>query len=857
MSARVRKMGIWTATALVVGNIVGAAIFMQPAALAPYGWNAVTAWIISLTGALCLAWVFAKLAGRFPDAGGAHAFMQMGVGDDLAFLGSWGYLVSIWAANAAICITGTSYLTRLIPALRTVPSGELVASLVLLVVLTWGNTRALGGRVQLVSSIIKLLPFTAVIALAAWTLFDEGLASVTPVIPVPVTPATTLAAIGITFYAMLGLESAAVPADAVDDPARIVPRATMIGTTLSGLVTLFSTGAVALMLPLAVVVNSKAPVADFIGSYWGDGASLFVAFGGVVSAYGALNGWILIGGEMPAAMTARGSLPAWFGARNALGVPSRAVILGSVITGVLLVLASSRVGVAAFNFTALIATATNLVLYLFCSVAAIRFMADGRLARTPGLMLCALGAVVFSLYAFYGSGWEPLAYGAVLVAAGWPLHKLAQRIAARGATVASLAVLGGACAVALAALTAARAQAQARQTDADAYTRYELLTPGSGKFRILYEITATTPGATHYFNPIRPGSVASDESVVDRATGRPLRFAEVDGAVARAGGVSGADTAGRYIDVTLAQPVPAEGEGRILIDKTYRDTASYVMRGDTIIFTRSLGIKRNAVVLPAGYELVASNFPSQVLEERDGRIGVSFWNNTPSAAPLVLRAVPRRTGAASNNAGNATDATNATNAAGDRRVSSMASRLGERASQSREITYVLRQPETHAFDLFHDYTETRAGVATYLNVVRAGSTVSEPHARNLDTGDTLAWEVLTGEAIRRAGLDVPDVTPTTEVVVFRFPPVPAGGTTRIRMYETYTDAARYRLEGDELVWDRGFGRPINTVVLPLGWMLTNSSIPSVVRTRADGRAELEFVNPRPDAIQVLITARRR
>ncbi len=426
---RARKMGIWTATALVVGNIVGAAIFMQPASLAPYGWNAVTAWILSLSGALCLAWVFAKLAARFPTVGGAHAFMEMGVGKDLAFLGSWGYLVSIWAANAAICITGTSYLTRLIPALRAIPGAELVASLSLLVALTWSNARAMGGRIQLVSSVIKLLPFAAVIVLAAWTLFDQGFAAVTPVTAVPVTPATTLAAIGITFYGMLGLESAAVPADAVDKPEVTVPRATMIGTTLSGVVTIFSTCAVALMLPLDVVVNSKAPVADFIGGFMGNGASLFVAFCAVVSCYGCLNGWILIGGEMPAAMAARGALPPWFGARNALGVPSRALILGAAITGVLLVLANSRAGVAAFNFAALIATATNLVLYLFCAIAAIRFMGDGRLARTPGLVLCAAGAVLFALYALYGSGWEPLAYGTGLIAAGWPLHRLSQRLA--------------------------------------------------------------------------------------------------------------------------------------------------------------------------------------------------------------------------------------------------------------------------------------------------------------------------------------------------------------------------------------------------------------------------------------------
>ena len=377
----------------------------------------------------------------------------------------------------------------------------------------------------------------------------------------------------------------------------------------------------------------------------------------------------------------------------------------------------------------------------------------------------------------------------------------------------------------------------ARQTDADAYTRYELLAPGSGKFRIIYEVTATTQGATHYFNPIRAGSIATDESVFDRRTGRPLPFDEVGGAVARAGGVRGADTTGRYIRVTLARPVLLDGEGRILILKTYEDRASYLVRGDTIVFTRPLGIKRNAVALPVGYELVASNYPSQVLQEADGRLVVSFWNSTPAEAPLTLRALPRGMGTAAR--------------------SSAAERLAERAHQDREIIYFLQPPETHAFDLYHDYTESRAGTSTYLNVVRAGSTVTNPRARDLDTGEELRWEVVKGDAITRAGLDVPNVTPGTEVVVFRFAPVPAGGSTRLRMYETYTDSVRYRLVGDELVWDRGFGRPLNIVVLPAGWILTNSSIPATVTTREDGRVQLDFVNARPDEIQVLITARRR
>src|SRR5687768_16396798 len=119
------------------------------------------------------------------------------------------------------------------------------------------------------------------------------------------------------------------------------------------------------------------------------------------------------------------------------------------------------------------------------------------------------------------------------------------------------------------------------QTQADDYTRYELLAPGTGKFRILYEVTATTPGATQFFNVIRRGSVASDERVVDLATGKPLEFDLVDGRVAREGGVRNADSTGQYIRVKLARAVPRDGETRLLIDKTYFDTASYRVSGDT------------------------------------------------------------------------------------------------------------------------------------------------------------------------------------------------------------------------------------------------------------------------------------
>ena len=377
----------------------------------------------------------------------------------------------------------------------------------------------------------------------------------------------------------------------------------------------------------------------------------------------------------------------------------------------------------------------------------------------------------------------------------------------------------------------------AAQLESDGYSSYELLAPGSGKFRILYEVSATTPGATYYFNPIRKGSRASDERVVDLATGKPLQFAVVGGDEARRSGLPDADLEGEYVRVALARPVPAGGgEGRILIDKTYEDAKSYYLEGETIVFERSLGIDRNSIVLPRGYRLVSCNVPAQVLQDADGRIRISFWDVSAAAAPLVLKARPSAPAAG--------------------RSSIPKERLVERAHQTREIVYHLQQPETHRFDLHHDYTETKPGTTTYVNIVRPGSRVDNPSGLNLDTGAPLRAQVLRGAAVSRAAPETEGVTAETEAVVFSFAAVPPGGSARLRIAETYTDPERYKLVGDELVWDRSFGRAANAVVLPAGWALTNSSMPAIANELADGRIRLDFLNPRPDELRVLITARR-
>lgn len=400
------------------------------------------------------------------------------------------------------------------------------------------------------------------------------------------------------------------------------------------------------------------------------------------------------------------------------------------------------------------------------------------------------------------------------------------------------------------------ATASVAQTETDEYTRYELLAPESASFKIHYELTATAPGAKFFYNPIRKGSTASDESVFDSMSGEPLHFEVVSGTEAQKDPLmSGADAGTDYIKISLARPVPPEGQGRVLILKTYKDAKSYYRDGDTIVFNRPLGIKRNKVVLPAGYELVACNVPSQVLSEPDGRIAISFMNASAGEAPLILRA---KLGAQTGSAAVPHPATQARSWEAPFPGETERARLSERAHQDRDIVYFLQQPETHAFSLYHDYTESHEGTDRYLNVVREGSTVSDPSAYILDTGEKLSTKLMSGTELTAAKIDAGEpLTPTTQVVLIPFPPVKKGQSIRLRISETYTAPTSYRLDGDELVFDRSLGRARNAVVLPAGWYLTASAIPATVTQLPDGRIRLDFWNGRPDSVDVLLKAKRR
>jgi len=399
---------------------------------------------------------------------------------------------------------------------------------------------------------------------------------------------------------------------------------------------------------------------------------------------------------------------------------------------------------------------------------------------------------------------------------------------------------------------------KSQQTQTDSYTSYELLDVETESFRIIYDVSGTSEGAHFYWNTLRKGSDHEVNEVIDLFSGKPLDWDIVNGEIAKINGLKRATKDGEYLQIKLAGAIPKGGQARLRIDKTYRDPLSYFKEDDHIVFSRTLGIKRNNIILPPHYELLSCNYPSQVQLTENGRIKISFMNIGSQAIDLKVKAKRLNSGMAIRPPSKNTYQYDGSGNGRNRSEARKGWAFKERAFQNRDIVYFLQQPETHSFKLYHDYTETREGMDRYLNIVRSGSKASLPSAILLDTGENLKVEELKGEEINTRGIELnTPITEETELIAIWYEPVKKGESKRLRISETYTDTSRYTLHNDELLWDRSFGRNRNTVILPPNWLLTSSSIPAVIDQTENDLTRLRFINGRPDNIDVYVTAQRK
>jgi len=422
-------LGLWTATALVTGNMIGSGIFLLPASLAGYGGISLYGWGFSTAGALMVALVFAGLSRQVRGSGGPYVYTRAAFGDLPAFLVGWGYWISMVSGNAAIATALVGYLAPFFPGLTNEPLAATVTALAVIWLLVLVNVAGIrtAGQVQLVTTVLKLVPLVAVAC------FGVALLEPSHFVPFNLSTDTDLGAVtataALTFWAFMGMECANIPAEEVARPEKTIPRAAVAGTLIAAAVYIPSTIGVMGVIPPAALAGSTAPYADAAGVLFGSWAYFAVAAGAVIACFGALNGWTLCLGQIPLAAARDGLFPAAFARLSRRGTPATGIIRSSVLVSVLVLMNYSAGLVEQFTFVILLATLSALLPYLMCALARIWLAVhdSGGVAVSRLDLAVAAAATLFAAWAIVGTGADAILWGGVLLLLGLPVYALMRR----------------------------------------------------------------------------------------------------------------------------------------------------------------------------------------------------------------------------------------------------------------------------------------------------------------------------------------------------------------------------------------------------------------------------------------------
>lgn len=413
-------------TALVVGNMIGSGVFLLPASLANFGSITVFSWVATAIGAMLLAMVFAKLSTLFPKTGGPYIYCKEGFGNFVGFQVAYNYWIYMWVGNAAIAVAFTGYLATFFPQLA---QNDMMAFLVTAGVV-WFFTLVnlvgvhLAGSFQLILTILKFVPLVLIALIGIFFVDTENLQYFN------ISGKSNLSALSggamLTLWAFLGMESASIPADDVKDPKKTIPRATIIGTALTAVVYILSTVAIMGVIPMPQLQGSTAPFAELAGKIFGPWGMYVMGGAAVISCAGALNGWILLQGQIPLAAAKDHLFPKRFALVSKSRSPVFGILISSVLITILLFMNFNKNLVDRFTFIISLATLAAIMAYLYTSVAEFVIYVrhpDKADKKTIVKTLTISGlAFLYTFWATVSAGQEIVFYGALLMFTSIPIY---------------------------------------------------------------------------------------------------------------------------------------------------------------------------------------------------------------------------------------------------------------------------------------------------------------------------------------------------------------------------------------------------------------------------------------------------
>ncbi|WP_035713221.1 arginine/agmatine antiporter [Azorhizobium doebereinerae] len=421
-----KKIGLVAATLMVAGNMMGSGVFMLPANLAATGGIAIFGWLVTITGAVALALVFAKLASIDPAAGGPYAYSRQAFGDYMGYQTNLIYWLANVVGNVGLAVAGLGYLSNFFPALKD-PLISALAQIALVWFFTYANILGpnVVGRLQSFTTSFALVPILGM-AIFGWFWFSgrtyaEGW---------NVSGQGTFPAIGatlnFTLWAFIGVETASVSAGVVENPRRNVPIATVFGVVLAAVCYVLSSTVIMGMIPNKALIASSAPFADAARIALGDTAANVVAACAAIGCLGSLAGWTLLVGQTAKAAADDGLFPNIFARVNDKGVPSMGLAIVAVIMSLQVLATMSPTASEQFGKIASIAVIMTLLPYIYSAIA-LKVIGYKKMPHGEyGLYtMISLVAAVYSLWALVGSDGNQTRWSLIFVISTMVFYALA------------------------------------------------------------------------------------------------------------------------------------------------------------------------------------------------------------------------------------------------------------------------------------------------------------------------------------------------------------------------------------------------------------------------------------------------
>lgn len=410
------KFGLWMLIALVIGNTIGAGIFMLPATLAKIGSISLFSWIFTSSGAILFAFVFSKMSKLVLKNGGPYAYARAGFGKVAGFQVAFTFWISLWTGNSSLIVTLIAYLRIFFPELFN-PFLANVIGISIIWLIAAINIAGIKpvGIVQIITTLIKLLPIVLVIIIGAYYFHPEYLTQSFNISHKSDLSAFSYAAT-LTLWAFVGMESACVPTGAIENPKRNIYLATIIGTVLLALVYIASSVVVMGALPLHDLIHSASPFASVTGMVFGKWGKIFIAFCVTISCLGALNSGLLLESQVPMAAADDNLFPKIFARRNQKGVPGWGLVIDATLMSIFVILTSRPNLADQFQLVITIAAVFTLVAYLYSSLAEIIILSKNKqdkLRKTN--LVVAILASIYAFWAIFGSGQKIVFYVALFL----------------------------------------------------------------------------------------------------------------------------------------------------------------------------------------------------------------------------------------------------------------------------------------------------------------------------------------------------------------------------------------------------------------------------------------------------------